>query len=64
MNSRSHCFLIFLILNFSELFGIISPQISNLSKLEYLYLPFNQLFGKIPPEIGLLTHLKVLFLYS
>ncbi|KDO38157.1 hypothetical protein CISIN_1g046992mg, partial [Citrus sinensis] len=42
-----------------ELFGIISPQISNLSKLEYLYLPFNQLFGKIPPEIGLLTHLKV-----
>ncbi|GAY51266.1 hypothetical protein CUMW_132880, partial [Citrus unshiu] len=44
----------------NELFDIIPPQISNLSKLEYLDFSTNKLFGHIPSEISLLTHLTIL----
>ncbi|GAY65576.1 hypothetical protein CUMW_242230, partial [Citrus unshiu] len=46
----------------NTLFGIISPQISNISNLKFLDLGNNQLSGVILPEIGLLTHLKHLYI--
>ncbi|KAK9211692.1 hypothetical protein WN943_001069 [Citrus x changshan-huyou] len=52
--------LVYLDLYNNELFGIIPPQISNLSNLEYLDFSANKLFGQIPSGIGLLTHLTVL----
>ncbi|XP_040952353.1 probable LRR receptor-like serine/threonine-protein kinase IRK [Gossypium hirsutum] len=49
-------------LSTNELYGIIPPQISQLSKLTYLDLSFNQFSGKIPPEISHLVHLQTLHL--
>ena len=46
----------------NTLFGIISPQIGNISNLKFLDLGNNELFGVIPPEIGLLTHIKHLYI--
>ncbi|GAY65682.1 hypothetical protein CUMW_242990 [Citrus unshiu] len=56
--------LAYLDLSFNELFGIIPPQIGNLSKLQLLSLHANAFSGKIPCEIFLLTHLKFLILHS
>lgn len=56
--------LLFLDLFNNELFGIIPPQISQLSKLQYLDLSANKLSGKIPSEIGQLSFLSELSLYS
>ncbi|GAY66617.1 hypothetical protein CUMW_250200 [Citrus unshiu] len=56
--------LAYLDLRLNELFGIIPPQIGNLSKLQLLSLHANNFSGRIPSEICLLTHLKVLFLHS
>ncbi|GAY52486.1 hypothetical protein CUMW_142190, partial [Citrus unshiu] len=47
-------------LRINQFFGIIPPQIGNLSMLKVLGLSFNQFSGSIPPEIGHLTHLKLL----
>ncbi|GAA0140913.1 hypothetical protein LIER_02176 [Lithospermum erythrorhizon] len=44
--------------NFS--FGMVSPKLSNLSRLTYLNLGFNHFAGNIPPQIGLLENLRVL----
>ena len=52
--------LVYLDLYNNELFGIIPPQISNLSILEYLDFSAIKLFDQIPSEIGLLSHLMVL----
>ncbi|TYI75956.1 hypothetical protein E1A91_D06G043300v1 [Gossypium mustelinum] len=49
-------------LSTNELYGIIPPKISQLSKLTYLDLSFNQFSGKIPPEISHLVHLQTLHL--
>ncbi|ESR37344.1 hypothetical protein CICLE_v10030281mg, partial [Citrus x clementina] len=50
----------YLDLRINQFFGIIPPQIGNLSMLKFLGLSFNQFSGSIPPEIGYLTHLKLL----
>ncbi|KAJ4723327.1 putative Receptor protein kinase [Melia azedarach] len=55
-------YLSYLDLSFNEFFGIIPPQIRNLSKLEYLDFSFNQLNGPIPIEVGQLSSLKHLIL--
>ncbi|XP_024033574.1 probable leucine-rich repeat receptor-like protein kinase At1g35710 [Citrus clementina] len=52
--------LAYLDLRINQFFGIIPPQIGNLSMLKVLGLSFNQFSGSIPPEIGHLTHLKLL----
>ncbi|KAK8491240.1 hypothetical protein V6N12_030638 [Hibiscus sabdariffa] len=49
-------------LSTNELYGIIPPQISLLSKLTYLDLSYNMFSGQIPPEIGHLIHLGTLHL--
>ncbi|OMO93806.1 hypothetical protein CCACVL1_06344 [Corchorus capsularis] len=46
--------------NTNDLYGIIPPQISQLSKLTYLDLSYNRFSGNIPPEIGQLIHLQTL----
>ncbi|GAY62790.1 hypothetical protein CUMW_220590 [Citrus unshiu] len=50
----------YLDLRINQFFGIIPPQIGNLSMLKFLGLSFNQFSGSITPEIGYLTHLKLL----
>ncbi|CAN6221858.1 unnamed protein product [Urochloa humidicola] len=49
--------VIYLILPNSNLTGIISPAIGNLSALQWLDLQSNQLSGSIPPELGMLSQL-------
>ncbi|KAL6861156.1 hypothetical protein ACP4OV_016856 [Aristida adscensionis] len=51
-----------LLLSNSNLTGIISPMIGNLSALVRLELDRNQLFGIIPPKLGKLTRLLELTL--
>ncbi|KAK9928864.1 hypothetical protein M0R45_025983 [Rubus argutus] len=53
----------YLNLSLNNLFGVIPPQISSLSKLTHLDLSNNQLSGRIPPEIGHLRNLTHLYLY-
>jgi Leucine-rich repeat (LRR) protein len=52
--------LIWLLLPNSNLNGIISPAVGNLSALVRLDLQSNQLSGSIPPELGMLSQLKEL----
>ena len=52
--------VIYLLLSNSNLTGIISPAIGNLSALRRLDLHSNQLSGSIPPELGMLSQLKEL----
>ena len=40
--------------------GRVSPELGDLSRLEWLYLDGNRLTGPIPPELGKLTRLRVL----
>ncbi|XP_062178872.1 probable LRR receptor-like serine/threonine-protein kinase At3g47570 [Phragmites australis] len=44
----------------SQLAGIISPCVTNLTFLEKIHLPNNRLSGKIPPELGDLQMLRYL----
>jgi Leucine-rich repeat (LRR) protein len=46
----------------SNLTGVISPNLSNLSFLHTLNLSSNRLSGSIPPELGLLRRLQVISL--
>ncbi|CAN6214762.1 unnamed protein product [Urochloa humidicola] len=52
--------VIYLVLPNSNLSGIISPSIGNLSALVRLDLQSNHLSGSIPPELGMLSQLAVL----
>ncbi|KAJ4723878.1 putative Receptor protein kinase [Melia azedarach] len=49
-------------LSSNQFFGIIPPQIGNLTKLTYIDLSYNHFSGKIPQEITLLTLLKDIYL--
>ncbi|KAK3131801.1 hypothetical protein QOZ80_6AG0511660 [Eleusine coracana subsp. coracana] len=53
-----------LFLSHSNLTGVISPAIGNLSVLERLELDNNQLSGILPPELGMLSSLLELSLYN
>ncbi|KAF8697991.1 hypothetical protein HU200_035494 [Digitaria exilis] len=46
-----------LLLSNSNLTGVVSPAIGNLSALETLELHSNQLSGNIPPQLGMLSQL-------
>ncbi|RLM55169.1 putative leucine-rich repeat receptor-like serine/threonine-protein kinase [Panicum miliaceum] len=52
--------VIYLLLSNSNLTGVISPAIGNLSALRRLDLQSNQLSGIIPPELGMLSQLEEL----
>ncbi|KAJ8747410.1 hypothetical protein K2173_013014 [Erythroxylum novogranatense] len=52
--------LAYLDFSVNELYGIIPPEIGQLSKLIYLDLSTNRLSGTIPREISLLTNLQTL----
>ncbi|KAF0901972.1 hypothetical protein E2562_011802 [Oryza meyeriana var. granulata] len=52
-----------LLLSNSNLTGVISPAIGNLSMLERLELDGNYLSGGVPPELGALSRLKELSLH-
>uniref|UniRef100_A0A0E0DY29 Glutathione peroxidase n=1 Tax=Oryza meridionalis TaxID=40149 RepID=A0A0E0DY29_9ORYZ len=52
-----------LLLSNSNLAGVISPAIANLSMLEKLYLDGNHLAGGVPPELGALSRLRELSLH-
>jgi Leucine-rich repeat (LRR) protein len=52
--------VVHLLLQNSNLSGIISPAIGNLSALKTLDLRFNRLSGIIPPELSMLSQLLVL----
>ncbi|KAL5834509.1 hypothetical protein ACOSQ4_014006 [Xanthoceras sorbifolium] len=54
--------LTYVYLAINSLFGTITSQIANLSKLIYLDLSTNQFSGEIPPDIGRLTNLQVIHL--
>lgn len=56
--------VIHLLLSHSNLTGIISPAIGNLSALERLELDSNQLSGSLPPELGMLSSLVKLNLHN
>ncbi|KAL5199830.1 hypothetical protein ABZP36_021033 [Zizania latifolia] len=53
-----------LLLSRSNLTGVVSPAIGNLSMLERLELHGNHLSGSIPPELGRLSRLKELSLHD
>lgn len=52
-----------LLLSNSNLAGVISPAIANLSMLEKLYLDGNHLAGGVPPELGGMSRLRELSLH-
>ncbi|KAL5767389.1 hypothetical protein ACOSQ2_014172 [Xanthoceras sorbifolium] len=54
--------LTYVYLAINSLFGTITSQIANLSKLIYLDLSTNKFSGEIPPDIGRLTNLQVIHL--
>nr|GMC68965.1 putative leucine-rich repeat receptor-like serine/threonine-protein kinase At2g24130 [Ipomoea batatas] len=55
---RFHHRVMLINLNASDLVGLLSPFISNLTQLRVLQLADNHLFGIIPPEISFLQHLR------
>nr|GMC71599.1 putative leucine-rich repeat receptor-like serine/threonine-protein kinase At2g24130 [Ipomoea batatas] len=55
---RFHHRVMLINLNASDLVGLLSPFISNLTQLRVLQLADNHLFGVIPPEISFLQHLR------
>lgn len=61
---RVHHRVIALDLQSSNLTGIISPYLGNLSFLRELHIENNNLQGTIPPEIGRLHRLRVMWLVN
>ncbi|XP_019158506.1 PREDICTED: putative leucine-rich repeat receptor-like serine/threonine-protein kinase At2g24130 [Ipomoea nil] len=55
---RFHHRVMLINLNASDLVGLLSPFISNLTQLRVLQLADNHLFGIIPPEISFLQYLR------
>ncbi|KAJ4723843.1 putative Receptor protein kinase [Melia azedarach] len=51
-------------LSINEFFGVIPPQISNLSKLKFLDLSHNQFSGSVPVSLGNLSNLRHLYLHA
>ncbi|KAE7997208.1 hypothetical protein FH972_001862 [Carpinus fangiana] len=56
--NKQHHRVVLLQLNGTELVGLLSPFISNLTGLRRLLLVDNHLFGSIPPEFSSLRHLR------
>ncbi|XP_024019830.1 putative leucine-rich repeat receptor-like serine/threonine-protein kinase At2g24130 [Morus notabilis] len=59
---RNHHRVSQLVLNESQLVGVLSPFLSNLTGLRILWIVNSHLFGTIPREFSSLTHLKSLLL--
>ncbi|GMY12389.1 putative leucine-rich repeat receptor-like serine/threonine-protein kinase At2g24130 [Fagus crenata] len=57
---KHHHHVVRLILNETQLVGLLSPFLSNLTRLRILVFIGNHLFGNIPPEFSSLRHLQLL----